>query len=151
MEITEDITYHKQGYDSYLYSQERRLQEHYKHCSFGLSTKTLKLLQMHNWEHRVGLHHRLVRQLHCPQLQGSRGWCCLHNASSGANYLPCMTPTSPNVTGRPKRSRTTTTWATASSPRYHPERGQYRCIRSCFSVSQIQLYLKAIRLINSHY
>ena len=45
-----------------------------------------------------------------------------HNASPGANYLPSRTPTAPDVTGRPKRSsRTTTTRATACSPRYHPE------------------------------
>ena len=52
----------------------------------------------------------------------SRGWCGLHNASPGANYLPSKTPTAPIVTGRPKRSsRTTTTRATACSPHYHPE------------------------------
>jgi hypothetical protein len=34
-----------------------------------LSPKTLKLLQMYNWEYPVGLYHRLVRQLHHPQLQ----------------------------------------------------------------------------------
>ncbi|CDQ76460.1 unnamed protein product [Oncorhynchus mykiss] len=51
-----------------------------------------------------------------------RGWCGLHNASQGENYLPSKTPTAPDVTGRPKRSsRTTTTRATACSPRYHPE------------------------------
>ena len=38
---------------------------------FGLAPKTLKLLQMHNREHPVELHHRLVRQLHDPQPQGS--------------------------------------------------------------------------------
>ena len=38
---------------------------------FGLSPKTLKLLQMHNREHPVGLHHRLVRQLLRPQPHGS--------------------------------------------------------------------------------
>jgi hypothetical protein len=31
-------------------------------------------------------------------------WCGLHNVSPGANYLPSMTPTAPDVTGRPKRS-----------------------------------------------
>ena len=37
-------------------------------------------------------------------------------------HLPSMTPTAPDVTGRSKRSsRTTTTRATACSPRYHPE------------------------------
>jgi hypothetical protein len=36
-----------------------------------LSPKTLKLLQMHNWEHPVRLYHRLVWQLHRPQSQGS--------------------------------------------------------------------------------
>ncbi|XP_055747902.1 uncharacterized protein LOC129829915 isoform X1 [Salvelinus fontinalis] len=51
-----------------------------------------------------------------------QGWCGLHNASPGANYLPSMTRTAPDVTGRPKRlSRTTTTRATACSHRYHPE------------------------------
>ena len=51
-----------------------------------------------------------------------RGWCGLHNALPGANYLPSRTPTAPDVTGRPKRfSRTTTTRATACSRRYHPE------------------------------
>ena len=33
----------------------------------------------------------------------SRGWCDLHNASPGAKYLPSRTPTSPDVTERPKR------------------------------------------------
>ena len=48
-----------------------------------------------------------------------RGWCGLPKAS---NYLPSRTPTAPDVTGRPKgSSRTTTTRATACSPRYHPE------------------------------
>ena len=46
----------------------------------------------------------------------------LHNASLVANYLPSRTPRAPDVTGRPKRySRTTTTRATARSPRYHPK------------------------------
>jgi hypothetical protein len=40
---------------------------------FGLSPKTLKLLQMHNREHPVGLYHRLVRQLLRPQPWLSRG------------------------------------------------------------------------------
>ena len=41
---------------------------------------------------------------------------------TGGNYLPSRTPTAPDVTGRPKRSsRTSTTRATACSPRYHPE------------------------------
>ena len=34
-----------------------------------------KLLQMHNWEHHVGLYHSLVQQLHHPQLQGSPEGC----------------------------------------------------------------------------
>ena len=51
----------------------------------------------------------------------SRGWCGLHNASPGANYPHSMTPTAPDITGRPKSSRTTTTRAPACSPRYHPE------------------------------
>ena len=34
---------------------------------FGLSPRTLQLLQMHNQEHPVGLYRRLVRQLLCPQ------------------------------------------------------------------------------------
>ena len=46
----------------------------------------------------------------------------VRSALLGANYLPSRTPTAPDVTGRPKRSsRTTTTRATACSPRYHPE------------------------------
>uniref|UniRef100_A0AAZ3PDL5 Uncharacterized protein n=1 Tax=Oncorhynchus tshawytscha TaxID=74940 RepID=A0AAZ3PDL5_ONCTS len=73
----------------------------------------------------------------------SRGWCGLPNTSPGANYLPSRTPTSPDVTGRPKRSRTTTTRATACSPRYHPE-GEVSTgasklgprDRSCFSISR---------------
>ena len=58
-----------------------------------------------------------------PTIAGlSRGWCGLHNASLGANYLPSRTPTAPTVTGRPKRpSRTIITRATAFSPHYHPE------------------------------
>ena len=52
----------------------------------------------------------------------SKGWCGLHNASPRANYLPSRTPTTPDVTGRPKRSsRTTTTRATACLPNFHPE------------------------------
>jgi hypothetical protein len=53
----------------------------------------------------------------------ARQWVMrLHNASPGANYLPSMTPTAPDVTGRPKRSsRKTTTRATACSHCYHPE------------------------------
>ena len=49
----------------------------------------------------------------------SRGWCGLHNASPGANYLPALQDTySTDDTGRPKRSsRTSTTRATACS---HP-------------------------------
>ena len=55
----------------------------------------------------------------------SRGWCGLHNASPGANNLPSMTPTAPDVTRRPRRSsKTSTTWATAYSHRYHPEGGE---------------------------
>uniref|UniRef100_A0AAZ3QZ56 Chloride voltage-gated channel 2 n=1 Tax=Oncorhynchus tshawytscha TaxID=74940 RepID=A0AAZ3QZ56_ONCTS len=56
----------------------------------------------------------------------SRVWCGLHNASLGANYLPSRIPTVPDVTERPKRaSRTTTTRATACSPRYHQEGEMY--------------------------
>ena len=43
---------------------------------------THKLLQMHNREHAVGLYHRLVRQLHRPQLQGSpegSAVCTIHH------------------------------------------------------------------------
>ena len=36
-----------------------------------VTINTHKLLQMHNREHPVGLYHRLVRQLHRPQPQGS--------------------------------------------------------------------------------
>ena len=35
--------------------------------------------------------------------------CSLHNVSPGANYLPSMTPTAPDVTGRPKRSSRSST------------------------------------------
>jgi hypothetical protein len=82
-----------------------------------------KLLQMYNREHPVGLNHSLILQLHRPQpARQSIGWCGLHNASPWANYLPSMTPTAPDVTGRPKRlSRTITTQAIACSHRYHPE------------------------------
>jgi hypothetical protein len=46
--------------------------------------------------------------------------CTAHNHR--ANYLPSRAPSAPDVTGRPNRSsRTTTTRATACSPRYHPE------------------------------
>uniref|UniRef100_A0AAZ3PK82 SAM domain-containing protein n=1 Tax=Oncorhynchus tshawytscha TaxID=74940 RepID=A0AAZ3PK82_ONCTS len=47
----------------------------------------------------------------------SRGWCGLHSASPGANYLPSKTPTAPDA----KKSRTTITRVTACSPCYHPE------------------------------
>ena len=73
-----------------------------------------------------------------------RGWCGLHNTSPEENYLLSRTPTAPDLTGRPKRSsRTTTTRATACSPRYHPE-GEVSTgasklgprDRSCFSISR---------------
>jgi hypothetical protein len=52
----------------------------------------------------------------------SRRWCGLHNVPPGANYLFSRTHTAPDVTGRLKiSSKTTTTRATACSPRYHPE------------------------------
>ena len=52
----------------------------------------------------------------------SSGWCGLHNAPPGTNYLPSRTATAPDVIGKPKRSlRTPSTRATACSPRYHPE------------------------------
>ncbi|XP_052367344.1 uncharacterized protein LOC118374024 isoform X2 [Oncorhynchus keta] len=50
-----------------------------------------------------------------------RGWCGLPNASPGSICLASTTPTAPDVTGRPKRSRTSTTQARACSPLYHPE------------------------------
>ena len=64
----------------------------------------------------------------------SRGWYGLPNASSGAHCLLSRTPTALNVTGRPKRSRTTTC---------HPE-GEVSTgpsklglrDRSCFSISR---------------
>ena len=50
------------------------------------------------------------------------GWCGLPNALPGSNYPTSRKPTAPDVTGRRKRStRTSTTRATACSPRYHPE------------------------------
>jgi hypothetical protein len=51
----------------------------------------------------------------------SIGWCGLPNASQGAHCLPFRTPTAPDVTGRLKRSRTSTTRSTACLPRYQPE------------------------------
>ena len=65
-----------------------------------ITKSTHKLLQMHYWEHPVGLYHRLVRQLHRPQPQSSPEG--LHNASPAANCLPSRTPITPDVTGRPK-------------------------------------------------
>ena len=83
-----------------------------------------KLLRMHNREHPVGLYHRLVRQLHRPQPQGSPEGdevCTTHHQEQ-TTCFQVRTPTAPDVTGRPKRSSwTTTTRATACSPRYHPE------------------------------
>ena len=38
---------------------------------FAVSPKTVKLLQMHHWEHPVRMYHRLVWQLHSSQPQGS--------------------------------------------------------------------------------
>jgi hypothetical protein len=69
---------------------------------------------------------------------------------TGGKLPALQTPTEPDVTGRPKRtSRTTTTRATACSPRYHPE-GQYRCIKAGTERLKKSFYLKAIRLLNSH-
>jgi hypothetical protein len=63
----------------------------------------------------------------------SRGWCGLHSASPGANYLPSRTPTAPYVTRMPKRS--------SIKDNNHPShclftplpsrrRGQYMCIKA---------------------
>ena len=61
----------------------------------------------------------------------SRGWCGLPNTSSGENYLPSKTHTAPNVTGRPKRSSSTsTTRATACSQLPSRRQGQYMCIKA---------------------
>ena len=116
---------------------------------FGLSPNTHKLLQMHNREHPVGLYHRLVRQLCRPKPQGSPeggAVCTMHHR--GQTYLPSMTPTIPDVTGRQKSNQITTR-ATACSPRYHSEDevstgASKRGPRDCF-------YLKTIRLLNSHH
>ncbi|XP_052346633.1 son of sevenless homolog 1-like isoform X3 [Oncorhynchus keta] len=78
------------------------------------------LNKMHNREHPLSQPGTATAP---PATTGlSRGECGLHNVSPGANYLPSMIPTAPDVTGRPKRSsRTTTTRATACSHCYHPE------------------------------
>jgi hypothetical protein len=68
------------------------------------------------WYGNCTAHNRraLQRVVQCAQ--------CITWGKLPANYLPSRTPTAPNVTGRPKiSSRTTTTRATACSPRYHPE------------------------------
>jgi hypothetical protein len=72
---------------------------------------------------------------------------------TGGNYLPSKTPTAPDVTGRPKRSsRTTTTRATACSARCHPE-GEVSTGASKLGQTRLKnsIYLKAIRLLNSHH
>ena len=53
--------------DSVVKKAQLRLFNLWRLKKFGLSPKTLKLLQMHNREHPVGLYHRLVRQLLRPQ------------------------------------------------------------------------------------
>ena len=54
--------------DSVVKAAQQRLFNLRRLKKFGLSPKTLKLLQMHNQEHPVGLYHCLVRQLLRPQL-----------------------------------------------------------------------------------
>ncbi|XP_071227747.1 mitochondrial carrier homolog 1-like isoform X2 [Salvelinus alpinus] len=75
----------------------------------------------------------------------SRGWCGLPNTLPGANYPPSRTPTAPDVTGRPNRSRTSTIRATASIIQ------KARCIKAGIERLKNSFYLKAIRLLNSHH
>jgi hypothetical protein len=53
--------------DCIVKKAQRRLFNLRRRKKFGLSPKTLKLLQMHNQEHPVRLYHRLVQQLLRPQ------------------------------------------------------------------------------------
>ena len=117
---------------------------------FGLSPKTHKLLQLRESCRTVSPPGTATAPPTTARI--SRGWCGLHNASPGANYLPSRTPTAPDVTGRSKRSsRTTTTQATACSPRYHPE-GEGSTGPSKLGPRQkYSFYLTAIRLLNSHH
>ena len=97
------------------------------------------------------MYHRLVWMATAPPTTAglSRGWCGLHNASPGANYLLSRTPTAAAVAGGLKRSR-----ATACSPCYYPE-GEVSTGASKLGLRNLGLknsfYLKAIRLLNSHH
>ena len=53
--------------DSVVKKVQQRLVKLRRLKKCGLLPETLKLLQMHNREHPVGLYHRLVRQLLRPQ------------------------------------------------------------------------------------
>jgi hypothetical protein len=88
---------------------------------------------MHNWEHPVGLYHRLVRQLHDPQPQGSPegGAVCRKAKKITKDY-----------------NHTSHCLFTPLSSR---RRGQYRCIQAGTERLKNSFYLKAIRLLNSYH
>ena len=69
---------------------------------------------------------------------------------TGANYLPSRTPTPPNVTGRPKRSKDNNHRSHCLfTPLSSRRRGQYSCIKAGTERLKNSFHLKAIRLFNS--
>uniref|UniRef100_A0A4W5NM05 Reverse transcriptase domain-containing protein n=1 Tax=Hucho hucho TaxID=62062 RepID=A0A4W5NM05_9TELE len=109
--------------DSVVKKAQQRLFNLKRLKKFGLSPKTLR-----------NFYRCTIESILSGCITAWYGNCSAHNRKAlqrvvrsaqritGANYLPSRTPTPPDVTGRPKRSsRTTTTRATACSPRYHPE------------------------------
>jgi hypothetical protein len=82
----------------------------------------------------------------------SRGWCGLHNASPGPNYLPSRTPTAPDVTGRTKDHQG------QQPPKplpFHPVTTQkarsVQVHQSWDRETENSFYLKDIRLLSSHH
>ena len=121
--------------------------------NFGMSPKTLKLVQMHNWEHPVGLYHRLVRQLQRPQPQGS---------PEGGAVFPTH-----HMGKLPALQVTYSTWSHKKAKKIikgnnHPSHclftqlssrrpGQYMFIKTGTQRLKNSFYLKAIKLLNSHH
>jgi hypothetical protein len=81
-----------------------------------------------------------------------RGWCGLHNTSPGANYLPSRTLYSTRCHRKAEKIVKDNNHPSHClfTPLPSRKEGQCRCIKAG-TEKLLSLYLKAIRLLNSHH
>ena len=105
-----------------------------------------KLLQMHHWEHPVGLYHRLIQQLHCLQLHGSPEGGAVsprHHWGHTDIYSTWCHRKAKKIIKDLSYGRFTL----LPSRRQRP----YRCIKAGTERLKNSFYLHALRLLNSQH